>query len=156
MLDNPVGYNRVYVHCGDTLTYDAWWEGLRAGRVVVTNGPLLRPRVNGELPGHVFRAARGETMELTVQLNLAVRDRVDYLEVVQNGKVVQEVRLDEYRDRRGKLPPVTFDASGWLLVRAVTDHCRRRFASPRPVPITWKSETSRASAGSPPSFSWIG
>ena len=44
VLDNPLGYNRVYVHCGDTLTYDGWWEGLRTGRVVVTNGPLLRPR----------------------------------------------------------------------------------------------------------------
>ena len=67
VLDNPVGYNRVYVHCGETLTYDAWWEGLRAGRVVVTNGPLLRPRVNGELPGHVFQGKLGEVIELSVQ-----------------------------------------------------------------------------------------
>ncbi len=133
VLDNPVGYNRVYVHCGDELTYDGWWEGLRAGRVVVTNGPLLRPRVNGELPGHVFRSQGGEVIELTVQLNLALRDRVDYLEVVQNGKVVQEVRLEEYRDRRGTLPPVTFDASGWLLVRAVTSNAQTfRFASTGP------------------------
>ena len=29
VLDNPLGYNRVYVHCGEQLTYDAWWEGLR-------------------------------------------------------------------------------------------------------------------------------
>ena len=34
-----------------------------------------------------------------------MRDRVEYLEVVQNGKVVHEVRLDEYRSRKGKLPP---------------------------------------------------
>ena len=53
------------------MTYEGWWEGLRAGRVVVTNGPLLRPRVNGELPGHVFRSQSGEVIELTVQLNLA-------------------------------------------------------------------------------------
>ncbi|MHB8863920.1 MAG: CehA/McbA family metallohydrolase, partial [Pirellulaceae bacterium] len=118
VLDNPVGYNRVYVHCGETLTYDAWWEGLRAGRVVVTNGPLLRPRVNGELPGHVFRGKLGEVIELNVQLDLALRDPVDYLEVVQNGKVIQEVRLEEYRHRKGSLPPVICEESGWLLVRA--------------------------------------
>jgi hypothetical protein len=147
--DNPVGYNRVYVHCGDKLTWDGWWEGLRAGRVVVTNGPLLRPRVNGELPGHIFRGRRGELIELTVQLNLALRDRVDYLEVVQNGKVVQEVRLEEYRDRRGTLPPVTFDASGWLLVRAVTNNAQTfRFASTGPyyVEVGDQPRISRKSA----------
>lgn len=36
-------------------TWDAWWEGLREGKVVVTNGPL-RPKVNGQPPGHVFQA----------------------------------------------------------------------------------------------------
>ena len=29
VLPNPVGYNRVYVHCPNGLTWDAWWEGLR-------------------------------------------------------------------------------------------------------------------------------
>jgi hypothetical protein len=47
VLPNPVGYNRVYVHCGKELTWDKWWENLRRGQVVVTNGPLLRPLVFG-------------------------------------------------------------------------------------------------------------
>ena len=42
VLPNPVGYNRVYVHVGKELTWEKWWEGLRAGRSFVTNGPLLR------------------------------------------------------------------------------------------------------------------
>ena len=101
--------------------------------MVVTNGPLLRPRVNGELPGHVFQGQPGEVVELTVQLNLSLRDRVDYLEVIQNGKVVHEVRLEEYRDRRGTLPAVRFDKSGWMLVRAVTANPQTfRFASTGP------------------------
>ena len=29
--------------------------GLKMGRVFVGNGPLLRVRANGELPGHTFR-----------------------------------------------------------------------------------------------------
>ena len=66
VLQNPVGYNRVYVFCGEELTYERWWEGLRAGRVVVTNGPLLRPLVNGKLPGHVFAADQGATVELNI------------------------------------------------------------------------------------------
>ena len=149
VLDNPVGYNRVYVHCGDEFTYESWWEGLRAGRVVVTNGPLLRPRVNGQLPGHVFRGEAGESIELSVNLNLGLRDRVDYLEVVQNGKVVHEVRLEEYQNRRGALPPVTFQESGWLLVRAVagsTDTFRFASTGPYYVEIGDRQRISRESA----------
>lgn len=133
VLANPVGYNRVYVHCGPELSYEAWWEGLRAGRVIVTNGPLLRPRVNGQLPGHVFRGTKGQLIELSMQLNLSLRDKVDYLEVVQNGEVVHEVRLEDYRNRKGKLPPVEFTESGWMLVRAVTNNPKTfRFASTGP------------------------
>ncbi len=29
---NPVGYNRVYVYVEDGLSWEKWWEGLRAGR----------------------------------------------------------------------------------------------------------------------------
>jgi hypothetical protein len=41
----PLGTNRVYVHCGETCTRESWLEGLRSGRVSVTNGPLLRVKV---------------------------------------------------------------------------------------------------------------
>lgn len=149
VLPNPVGYNRVYVHCGDELTYEKWFEGLRAGKVVVTNGPMLRPLVNGELPGYEFSAAEGETIELQPTLNLALRDKVEYLEVVKNGEVVSEVRLDEYAKARGKLPKVEFNASGWLLIRAVTNNPKTfRFASTGPyyVQIGQKRRISKKSA----------
>ena len=58
--DNPVGTNRVYVYCGKEFSAAAWWEGLQAGRVFVTNGPLLRPLVEGEPPGYVFRLEPGQ------------------------------------------------------------------------------------------------
>jgi hypothetical protein len=122
VLDNPVAYNRVYVYCGEQLTWDRWWQGLREGKVVVTNGPLLRPRVNGQLPGHVFKAAAGEEVSLTFALELGLAEKVDYLEIVNNGRVVQTVPLREYAEKKGKLPPVTFDKSGWCLIRAVTNN----------------------------------
>ncbi len=149
VLQNPVGYNRVYVHCPNGLTWESWWEGLRAGRVVVTNGPLLRPLVNGQYPGHVFRGEVGDSISLVVNLNLSLRDKVDYLEVIQNGKVVHEVRLDELRTRKGALPPVAFQESGWMLVRAVTVGSKTfRFASTGPyyVEIGGKQRISRESA----------
>ena len=149
VLPNPLGYNRVYVHCGEKLDHDQWWEGLRAGRVVVTNGPLLRPRINGQLPGHVFTADDGNTVKLSIRLNLSLREKVEYLEVIKNGKTVHEVRLSDYAKAGGKLPEVVFQQSGWLLIRAVTTNPKTyRYASTGPyyVQIGEKPRISRAAA----------
>ena len=149
VLANPVGYNRVYVHCGEELSYEKWWEGLRAGRVFVTNGPLLRPRVNDQLPGHVFTAAAGETIELETTLQLSLRDQVEYLEIFKNGFAVHRVKLSDYARQGGQLPTVTFQSSGWMLVRAVTNNAATyRFASSGPyyVEIGNRPRISKASA----------
>src|SRR5205085_272364 len=79
VLPNPVGYNRVYVHLGPELKYDAWWEGLRAGRSFVTNGPLLRVRANGQLPGHVFTAPAGKELRIDLTANLTTRDPIRFV-----------------------------------------------------------------------------
>jgi hypothetical protein len=146
---NPVGYNRVYVFCGDYFSPKAWWEGLRAGRVVVTNGPLMRPDVKGQMPGHVFEAAAGEEISLAISLNLATRDPVSYLEVIRNGQIERSVRLDEWA-KTGKLPPVTFKESGWFLLRAVTEAEKTyRFVSTGPYYVEIgeaKRRVSRKSA----------
>ncbi len=150
VLPNPVGYNRVYVFCGKQLSYETWWQNLRAGQVVVTNGPLIRdPRVNGELPGHVFTADQGETLQLQTALNLSIREKVDYLEVVKNGDVLHQVRLQDWAKAGGKLPEVTFQRSGWMLVRAVTNNPKTyRFASTGPyyVEIGGRRQISRSAA----------
>ncbi|MEX0977696.1 MAG: hypothetical protein WDZ48_02525, partial [Pirellulales bacterium] len=72
---NPLGYNRMYVHVDGEFSYAKWWEGVRAGRVVVTNGPLIRPNVEGQMPGYVFRAEAGQEVELEVGLTLSTRDK---------------------------------------------------------------------------------
>jgi len=132
------------------LTYDAWWKNLRAGQVVVTNGPLIRdPRLNGELPGHVFRADAGQTVQLQATLNLSIRETVDYLEIVKDGAVVHQVRLQDWADSGGRLPLVEFDRSGWILVRAVTSNPKTyRLASTGPwyVEVAGQRRISRKAA----------
>jgi len=149
VLPNPVGYNRVYAYLEGDFTYAKWWEALRAGRVVVTNGPLMRPRVNGELPGHVFEAAAGETVELETTLDLDLREKVEYLELVRDGKSVEQVRLDDYKNMNGHLPTLTFEESGWMMVRAVTNNPDTyRFAASGPfyVQIGEQPRISRKAA----------
>ncbi|MBI2823895.1 MAG: hypothetical protein HYX69_04285 [Planctomycetia bacterium] len=150
VLPNPVGYDRVYVWVDkNEFDYRAWWEAFKAGRVVVTNGPLIRPLANNRLPGHLFHAAAGEAIELAITLNLTTRDKIDYLEIVKDGRVAQSVRLEDYANRNGHLPPVRFTESGWALVRAVTDNNETyRFASSGPwyVEIGEKPRISKAAA----------
>ncbi len=133
VLPNPVGYNRAYVYCGDDFSYASWWKGLREGKVVVTNGPLLRPFCEGHPPGHVFQGEENQPLSLQISANLATRDPIEYLEVIRDGKVVHEVRLDALAKNRGKLPALEFSESGWFLVRAVTSTPHTyRFASSGP------------------------
>ncbi len=146
---NPVGYNRVYVHVNGDFSYDAWLEGLRAGRVVITNGPMIRPTVEGEYPGHVFRADEGQQVELEVSVNLATREKIEYFEIVQNGAVAHSVRLDAFKQSGGRLPKVVFKTSGWFVLRVVTNNQKtHRFAMTAPyyVEIGYQPHISRESA----------
>ena len=114
--DNPPGYNRVYVACGQETSSDAWWRNLERGRVIVSNGPVLRVRANEQLPGTVFRGDQEVNLEITC--DLATRQKVEYLEIVKNGRTLESVRLDKWAQAGGHLPLVTFKQSGWLIVRA--------------------------------------
>ena len=148
-VSNPVGYNRVYVHVDGALDYRKWWENLRAGQVVVTNGPLLQPSVDGQLPGHVFQADEGQTVELQPALSLSLHKPVRYLEVIKNGRVAQSVPLDDYKEKRGRLPKMEFTESGWFLIRVVSsEQTTYRFGMTGPyyVQVGYEKRISRRSA----------
>lgn len=121
VLPNPVGYNRVYVYPGDSITWDRWWEGLRQGRCFVTNGPLLRLTANGSLPGEVFES--DQPLKVRIEGRVDGNDKIEKIELIRNG----EIRVVEL--------PVEFEVSesGWFLVRAIADVKETfRFASTAP------------------------
>jgi hypothetical protein len=147
VLPNPVGYNRVYVHLGSELDHNRWFDGLRAGRSFVTNGPLLRLQANGHLPGHVFNVGRKVDIELTGRLD--GRDQIEAIEIIRNGQVERRIPAAQFA-KTGSLGVLHFDHSGWFLVRAIADHPRTfRFASTAPWYVelgTPERRISRASA----------
>lgn len=134
VLPNPVGYNRVYAHLDGDLTWETWWEALRAGRVFVTNGPLLRMKANDRRPGHVFKA--DGPIEIKLEGSLDSREPIATVELVRNGKV-EKIQLPAR---------IKVDRSAWFLIRAVADVPETfRFASTGP----WYVEV----AGQPPHVS---
>ena len=73
---------------------------------------------------------------------------VDYLQIIKNGQVEAEARLADWKGKKGRLPPVVFDDSGWFLVRAVTANRRNyQFASSGPyyVEVAGRPRISRRS-----------
>jgi len=132
VLPNPIGYNRVYVFLDKGFSYDSWWKGLRAGRSFVSNGPLLRCRANGELPGHVFVAPDGKPLSIEIEAAITTRDPISSIEIIKNGRVERAVPFDEWQ-KAGKLGGLQFDSSGWFLVRTIADNPKTfRFASTAP------------------------
>jgi hypothetical protein len=145
---NPAGYNRVYVHLDGSFDYQHWWTNLKAGQVVVTNGPLLRPRVENELPGHTFQGEPGRELTLQIGLTLTTREPISYLEIVQDGQVRNSIRFDDYV-KTGRLPPLHFKQSGWFLLRAVaeiSDTYRFAMTAPYYVEFDNKPRISKKSA----------
>jgi hypothetical protein len=143
VLANPVGYNRAYVHLDGDLSYDAWFAGLRAGRSFITNGPLLRVKANGKLPGHVFASDGPLTIELETKLD--GRDPVEAIEVVRDGKVERAP---------GRLE---FKQSGWFLVRCLAKNDKTfRFASTAPFYVEIGESKRRISKSSAKFFvDWV-
>jgi hypothetical protein len=146
---NPLAFNRMYVHVDGDLTYERWWDGVRSGRVTITNGPLLRPVVEGERPGFVFRAEAGQQVELEMALSFASRDSVAAIEVIKDGEVAHEILMPDFIQAGGVLPTVSFDQSGWLLVRttaSVPGGYRFAMTAPYYVEIGGEPRISKASA----------
>ena len=154
VLPNPVGYNRVYVHVGPELTWEKWWDGLRAGQSFVTNGPLLRVEADGCLPGTVFMSA--EAKEIPITAKLTSKDKIPAIEIVRDGKIERTVRPEEL-ERTGSLGTLKFERSGWFLVRAIAEEPKTfRFASTAPFYVEIGAEKRRVSRASAKFFlDWV-
>lgn len=112
----PLGYGRVYVHCGPKFDYPQWIEGLNQGRSFVTQGPMLDLRFNGELPGHTWKRtddAPLETIEITGGVFAQESDLK--LHVIQNGRVVHSEPCKPKQHRVSIRVPLP-EASCWLAV----------------------------------------
>ena len=88
------GGHRVYVYTGDALNAGDWVENFRKGRSFATNGPILRFKVNGRLPGDELKISSGDRVRVEASATSLVP--MKRLEIVVNGEVVasEEPRAD--------------------------------------------------------------
>jgi hypothetical protein len=110
------GGHRVYVQIDGPLTYDAWIEGLRAGRSFVTNGPMLRFAVDNQAIGDVLE--RPTAAEVRITASAQAQFPLDRIEVVYNGRVVATGQPAGNRMSASIDQQIPLNDSGWLAVRA--------------------------------------
>lgn len=82
----PLGFSRVYVHCEGGFSYEKWMKGLGEGRSFVTTGPMMMAKVNGKVPGAVFRSAN--SLPVTIEWAAGTALNSARFELIRNGKVI--------------------------------------------------------------------
>jgi len=98
----------------------AWLDGVRHGRTLATNGPLLGLSVEGQPPGAEIQLHPG-TSSLHYKGFLRSIVPIEHLELVLNGKTVRTIRLAKGRTTADFEGAVPVTSNGWLLVRAWND-----------------------------------
>jgi TolB protein len=94
-----------------------WLDGLRAGRTLATNGPLLGLTVEGQPPGSDL-AVNGKSTRLRYAGFVRSLVPVDHLELIMNGTVVRSIALDRTRTQADFSGTIDVPETGWLLLRA--------------------------------------
>ncbi|REJ71662.1 MAG: hypothetical protein DWQ34_18130 [Planctomycetota bacterium] len=135
----PLGFGRVYVQLPDGFSYDAWMDGLDAGRSFVTTGPMLFAEFGGEPPGAAIEAQPGD--EVRVAGTVESAQPLSRIEIVRNGQVVEILHPalvpgedGRHVSRFDRQIPVA--RSSWIAVRAFAGEPGReriRFAHSAPV-----------------------
>ncbi len=154
VLLNGVGYNRMYAFVKGKLSYNSWFESVKAGRVFVTNGPMLICKANGKLPGEIFRSKK----EIAIKINASLysRDSVEAIQIVKNGEIIKSFSPGEVRENT-IATEIKFEKSGWFLVRVICKNpCNFRFASTAPFYVEIGNDKKYISKGSAQFFlDWL-
>ena len=121
-----VGQMRAYAHLGDSLTWDGWLEAIRAGKLFVTNGPLLELSVNGHGIGSTISLPEGGGSVTVRGLARSIAP-LDGAALVVNGGQMDLGDLGHHRDPEGAGTYFSFERqleigeSSWITLQVHTD-----------------------------------
>jgi hypothetical protein len=148
---NTVGTVRSYVHVGEARTMPGWFEGLRAGRTFVTNGPLLRLDVGEAGMGDQIDAKPGTQLRVQARADLSPdRGPLERFELVVHGDVVATGELEQDGASARLEHRLAVTGGMWFAVRAFGSERSFAHSAPVYVPVnegTWRVDAAETIVG---------
>jgi len=160
-LRGPVGLNRVYALIPKgPLDAQSWLTSIKNRHTFVTNGPLLGFTLNGRTIGDEIDLPAGDH-----ELRLAAWMRsivpVDHLQVVCNGQVVDDVKLEGNRASADVSSTIHVSQSTWCLLRTWADKAEHPildlypYATTSPIFVTVAGSSLHAKEDAEYFLAWI-
>jgi len=114
-----IGQERTYVNVEGEYKLEKWKDAIRAGKIFVSNAPVLTINVNGKGMGSELNVKPGEKIDISASASLNPDfDKLDRLELVVHGKVIETISsADGAADLKLNVELQT-DYGLWLAVRA--------------------------------------
>lgn len=113
--EKVLGALRTYAHLqpGEPFSYKSWIEAVRAGRTIITDGPLLTLEVHGQEPGATVDLPAPGTVRIRAEAKCLLP--VHSLEILFNGQVVHQERPATPGPTLATEVELPIPASGWLV-----------------------------------------
>ncbi len=160
-LRGPVGLNRVYAEVpSGPLNIVPWLSSIKQGRTFATNGPLLGFSLGGKKLGDELRLPAAENK---VKFKAWLRSFVpiDHLEVICNGHVVRELKLNPDRESADVEETIPVTHSGWCLLRAWSEMAEHPvldiypYATTSPIYVSVAGSTIKSKEDAAYFVAWI-
>lgn len=78
----------------DEFSIDALCTAVKAGRNMVSSGPILQLKVNGQLPGTVFSYKENENFRIQVETFRCYQASLSKIQLIVNGEIWKEVAVN--------------------------------------------------------------
>jgi len=160
-LRGPVGLNRVYAEVPNgPLNIESWLSSLKHGHTFATNGPLLGFTLGSQPVGGELHLPPGESkVKFAGWLRSIVP--IDHLEMICNGRVVRELKLNNDRESADVEDEIPLSQSGWCLLRAWSEKAEHPvldaypYATTSPIYVTVAGSASKPAADAAYFIAWI-
>jgi len=89
--DNHLAY-KTYTYI-DEFSIDSLCRSVKQGRNIVSSGPIVTLKVNGELPGTVLRYSPGQNFEIEIEAYRCYQALLSDIQIIINGEVYKEYNI---------------------------------------------------------------
>lgn len=128
---NLPGHERFYTRVDGPFRYASWLEGVRRGRTFVTTGPVVEFRVEDvDIGGELFLETDRD-VEIRGKATFdPSRDDLAFLELVQNGEVVERFSRLAGASEIEFVTKRPVDESSWIALRGYGTRLENKFGTP--------------------------